>query len=711
MRVTVLIAGGFLVVLLLLTLVVFIKRDALLRAAIVRAKAKAKADYALDVTIENAGFRGLKTVHIGSIVVVPERRDSLARLNNLSVSVRFFPLLFGKIKLAEVGLAGARINLVKRDSVANYDFLFRKKKKTESTSKASLARLADNLLNNLLSAVPDEMNVSNVDVRFTSDTTRLRLFLPASSIHNGTLQAEVRLNDNQSTWHFTGELDADDRQFDIVMYADKKKVQIPLIDAKYNFIVAFDEARINLRNVDRDGDELRLKAVCSVKNLLVNQPRLASNNIVVPHGSIDAQVLVGENFIELDSASVIHLEKISANPYLRYTLSPVKIYELGLHTGELDAQELFDAFPHGMFESLEGMKVRGTLQYDLHCRLDASIPDSVQFSSSMNKSADFKILRWGRSNLQKINGDFVHTPYERGKPVRSILIGPGNPDFIAVDGIAPDLRNAILTAEDPTFYRHRGFVELAIRRSIATDFKEKAFKQGGSTISMQLVKNVYLNRQKTMSRKIEEILIVWLIENNRLSSKHRMFEAYLNLIEWGPNIYGITEASRYYFGKTPAELSLGESIFLASIVPRPKKAMYFFQPDGSLRQSLHGYFRMIGGLMARRGQAARDSAGDYGFYGVRLRAGLRTLITPDTLLNDSTLMIPDEDENTDLFLDRVLNRKPVEKRLDTVSISDLNKVLTTPKDTVPARPLTRKEKREARKKEKEEKKQREKNTP
>jgi hypothetical protein len=152
---------------------------------------------------------------------------------------------------------------------------------------------------------------------------------------------------------------------------------------------------------------------------------------------------------------------------------------------------------------------------------------------------------------------------------------------------------------------------------------------------MQLVKNVYLNRQKTLARKLEEMLMVWLIENNRLSSKSRMLEVYLNVIEWGNNVYGIGEASRYYFEKTPAELNLGESIYLASIVPRPKSSLYFFEYQGNLRSSMVGYFNTIGGLMAKRGFTPTDSTG-YGFYGVRLKQSLRSLLTPpDSLLTDS----------------------------------------------------------------------------
>ena len=102
---------------------------------------------------------------------------------------------------------------------------------------------------------------------------------------------------------------------------------------------------------------------------------------------------------------------------------------------------------------------------------------------------------------------------------------------------------------------------------------------------MQLVKNVFLNRNKNIARKLEEALIVWLIETNRLTSKARMFEVYLNIAEWGPMVYGIREAADFYFSKRPSQLTLEECIYLASIIPKPKHFMTSFTNSGQLRES------------------------------------------------------------------------------------------------------------------------------
>ncbi len=679
------------------------KREALLNAGIERAVAKAKRDYNLNLTIGDARFAGLRTVELNNITIIPEKRDSLLNIEHFTVGVKILPLLFGDIKLAEVKMRNAWIHLTKQDSVRNYDFIFRKKSTdsipattpTATGREINLATLANNLLNQLLYKIPDDMDVKNLEIRFSNDTSSFRFYTPTATIVDGAVKSTINVNGNESVWHLEGEVEPDDRQLKMALYADGKKVELPFLEKEYGLKLNFDTISTEMRSVKYSSDNLRISGSWSVKNLLINHPRIAANDIVLPEGSIEADMVFGKNSVALDSSSVIKVRDIRANPFVKYTLSPEKIYELKLHTNELDAQKLFNSFPPGLFESLEGMQVSGKLQYDMNFHLNSKFPDKVIFDSRLQKK-NFKVISWGRGNFQKINGPFVYTPFEYGKPMRNITIGPGNADYTPIQQISPLLRNAVLTAEDPSFYSHNGFVEESIRKSIATNFKEKAFKRGGSTISMQLVKNVYLNRQKTLARKVEEILIVWIIENSNLSSKQRMFEVYLNLIEWGRNVYGIGEASRFYFNKHPAQLDLGESIFLASIVPRPKSGLNFFEGDGSLRSGLRGYFRLIGGLMAKRGLAQPDS-NVYGFYAVRLKESLRRGVPVSDSLETDSLVEFDEDESEVRSLIEQIFGKP---RADSVS----NKRNTSDPAQKPKTPAEiRKERREQRRSERENK--------
>lgn len=637
-KISAIVAGSFILLLTIISIIIINKRDPLLKSAILKVQEKANREYQIDLNIDKAYFSGLSEVTLENVTVVPQKADQLASIQTLTVSVKIFPLLFGNTKIADLGLENAAITFIKKDSISNYDFIFRKKDSTETTvnnEPLNLADVADRMIHQILFKIPDNMKLRNFVVSYQDDSLQQSLTVPAADIDNGELTSTILVNQNQATWYLNGDLKPNRNDLFFQLVAKEKKVEFPLLEKKYGLKLNFDTLEAHLKKAKWNGSEnFQISASGRIVNLLVNHWRIASNNVIVPNGSMDAEIIIGKDYIELDKNSLATLAKISAKPYAKLSLSPSKTIALGLEIPETKAQDVFDSFPVGLFESLEGLKVSGTMKYSSSFFLDTKNPDSVKLNSSLQENG-FKINAYGKTDFSKINSQFVYTPYENGKPVRDIIVGPDNPNFTPLNQISPLLRNAVLTAEDPSFFRHQGFEERSIRASIATNFKEKAFKRGGSTISMQLVKNVFLDREKTIARKVEEMLIVWLIEHNKIVSKERMFEVYLNVIEWGRNVYGISEASRNYFLKKPSELDLGESIFLASIVPSPKNGIYRFNEYGGLKPYLASYFRLIGSLMANDGIVARDSTQSYGFYSVSLRdAVLPTHSVPDTINQD-----------------------------------------------------------------------------
>ncbi len=696
--------GGFFLLCIVLGSIAYTKREALLKKMMAKAIDKADKSYGLEVKIGEASFSGLSTVHMKNISVVPKDRDTLTTISDMIVGVKLFPLIFGDVKLAQLILNDGKVNVVFRDSLSNLDFILKRKKKDnqEKKDKVDLADLAHNLLNQVLYKIPDDMEVKNLMLAINdNDTAHLSFLTTTATIDGGDLQSTIKVNDTAATWHVNGTVKPGKKQLDVVLFADNKKVELDYLNNKLHAKFSFDTVRTEMKNADYSGDDFKIEGSWSVKNLLINHPKIASNDIIVPDAKIDANMLIGPNYVALDSSSTVFLKNAQIHPYLKYTLSPNKIYEVKLLAPEQDAQEVLNSFPQGLFESLEGLKVSGKVRYDLAFYLDSSQPDSVKFTSGLTP-ANFKILKWGKTNLQKINKEFVYTPYEKGKPVRNIVIGPSNPNYTPLSEVSSNFKNAILTSEDPSFFSHKGFVQESIRKSFAVNFKEKRFVRGGSTISMQLVKNVFLSRQKTLARKAEEILIVWLIENNHLISKNRMLEVYFNIIEMGQNVYGIGEATRYYFGKNPYELNIGEGIFLANIVPRPKIALYKFRGDGGLKDYLYPYFKYIGNIMAKRGLTGSDTSG-YGFYNVHLREGLRQYLLPDSTSIDTNAfdsedpmpVIETQDQSKTLF-DRLFGGG---SKKDTLSKSPV-KVDTVKK----TRKELREEKREQRRKEKEQEK-------
>ena len=166
--------------------------------------------------------------------------------------------------------------------------------------------------------------------------------------------------------------------------------------------------------------------------------------------------------------------------------------------------------------------------------------------------------------------------------------------WVPFSKISPYLIKAVLIAEDDKFWRHEGFDYEAIQKAIEKDLKAKKFKFGGSTITQQLAKNLYLSPEKSMIRKIPEAFITWRIE--KVLSKRRILELYLNIAEWGEGIFGAEAASRHYFGKPSSQLTPEEAARLASVLPNPKK----YNPVGDQRY-VTNRSNLIYSIMIQRG--------------------------------------------------------------------------------------------------------------
>ncbi|MBI3752847.1 MAG: monofunctional biosynthetic peptidoglycan transglycosylase [Deltaproteobacteria bacterium] len=159
----------------------------------------------------------------------------------------------------------------------------------------------------------------------------------------------------------------------------------------------------------------------------------------------------------------------------------------------------------------------------------------------------------------------------RGKP-KDWIVGIKNRSWVPLNKISPHLINAVIASEDDAFFQHNGFDLDELKGAIKTDIEKKRFARGASTITMQLARNLYLSKEKTLTRKLKEAYLAYRLEN--VLTKKRILELYLNIVEWGPGVYGIGEASEYYFGKSPSELNLKEATLLAVILPNPR----YFNP-------------------------------------------------------------------------------------------------------------------------------------
>jgi monofunctional biosynthetic peptidoglycan transglycosylase len=141
--------------------------------------------------------------------------------------------------------------------------------------------------------------------------------------------------------------------------------------------------------------------------------------------------------------------------------------------------------------------------------------------------------------------------------------------WVPLSRISPSIQKAVIVAEDASFYSHWGFDWEGIRDAVMRNVEQGKLGRGGSTITQQLAKNLYLSSDKTLLRKVNEAMITFALEY-RLS-KSRILEIYLNVVEWGQDVYGVEAASRHHFRKSATDLTPEEAALLAAILPAPRQ--------------------------------------------------------------------------------------------------------------------------------------------
>ncbi|HLA78644.1 MAG TPA: transglycosylase domain-containing protein [Vicinamibacteria bacterium] len=176
--------------------------------------------------------------------------------------------------------------------------------------------------------------------------------------------------------------------------------------------------------------------------------------------------------------------------------------------------------------------------------------------------------------LTRLQGPFAHRVETTDGRSIEILVSPDSPDFVPLSDVPPLFVKALLLGEDANFFGHRGIDLSELPSAMATNFARGTFARGASTISQQLAKNLFLSRKKTLGRKLEELSLALLLDSTL--GKERVLEIYLNVIEWGPGLYGLRPAARHYFGKEPSALSPREMTFLVSLIPGPIKYQQSF---------------------------------------------------------------------------------------------------------------------------------------
>ncbi len=570
------------------------------------------------LSCKEKGFEGVFGVHFLDIYLnINHDRDSAELLNyplftakEISVSISIWRSIWHGPSLGNFKAVQMNVNLVDSANISNFKALLKSDKPSRTNKKKDdLANSIFKKVKSIISKAPAWVDLEKINLHYQDSARHITVSIPQCTYVHQDIKGEIKFTTenpflsellfkigpniplkNSKGFAFEGKLDRDDLtgEISIVGAKNQRFVEIPFIIGG----LGFKKAHFVLNSLDQTRKGIEFDAQGEIEELKADEKRISDTLVSVKNCSGRFLAYFGKDYVELDSQSQLQINGIKTKLFARYEISANPHYALQFQIPTIPAQQFFSSLPPGLFRNTAGIKATGTLAYTFKFELEHKKPHLCVLESDMETSKDFKIIQWGMANPNKLNSTFIHDFYDKGKLVASFSVGPSNSFFTPYSEISPAVPKAVMKSEDPSFFYHRGFYTQAFRSSIAHNYRLKRFARGGSTISMQLVKNVFLGRKKTMARKIEEILLVWLIEDQRIVSKTRMLEVYLNIIEWGPGIFGIGEAADFYFDKHPSQINLGEATFLASIIPSPKNAGWAIDSSGTVKDRF-GHFRLL----------------------------------------------------------------------------------------------------------------------
>jgi len=223
---------------------------------------------------------------------------------------------------------------------------------------------------------------------------------------------------------------------------------------------------------------------------------------------------------------------------------------------------------------LKDLTFTGDFQFDLRTKPVVKLDWKLTCKSPSPEPSCIKALR----------APFTYTAFDKEGREFSRKTGPGSQGWVPFEAISPNMVTALQTTEDPSFFEHKGFLLHAVENSLVANLKAGRAVRGASTLTMQLAKNLWLRRSKTIGRKVQESFLTIVLESHL--KKEEILELYLNVVEFGPDLYGIGPAAKELVGVAPMHLSLSDSLSLTLRLPRPTKAGSFDSSKATVRALL-----------------------------------------------------------------------------------------------------------------------------
>lgn len=314
---------------------------------------------------------------------------------------------------------------------------------------------------------------------------------------------------------------------------------------------------------------IHLEGQVSIDDLALSSPRIAPNPVeriaLSIQGSADWVPL--DRRLEIESAELgLGQARVNLTGALEWPADHYRV-DVRATLPPTDCDLAVGAIPADLLAELSGFTFTGRIGGQLLLRVDSRDLGATRLRVHVANGCIFDTAP-AIADVRRFEAPFIHRVVEPDGGAFEMETGPGTLEWTPITRISPYFIQAVLGHEDAGFYQHSGFSVSSIERALVRNLEAGRYVYGASTITMQLVKNVFLHREKTLARKVQEVLLTWWIES--IMEKDQILELYLNVIEYGPRVYGIRAAAMHYFGRIPAELGPAESAYLATILPNPK---------------------------------------------------------------------------------------------------------------------------------------------
>jgi hypothetical protein len=314
------------------------------------------------------------------------------------------------------------------------------------------------------------------------------------------------------------------------------------------------------------GEKIAIRGQVNLSGLGLRHERVAASALAALAAHTDFKITWDR------AEGVVHVERLlvsrgRAHFTLRGDVRTDRLaFDARLNLPSTACRHVLGAIPPELRAGPGEVQLEGSFGLDLRVAVDVDAPGDTVLEAELDNRC--RIGEWGDLPApDQYRRPFTYLAYDgRGERFR-LVTGPGTDRWTPLAQISPYLVEAALTTEDGKFRAHSGVTVPELRRAIELNLRHRSLTHGASTITMQLAKNLFLSRDRTLDRKLQELFYVWYLES--FFGKDEILELYFNIVEFGPSIYGIRDAATHYFGREPHELSLAESVFLIKLLPSP----------------------------------------------------------------------------------------------------------------------------------------------